>query len=48
MKVGKCTAESPHCGEDEDAEEERGREELQTDTEEGGRGGFLRACGAKG
>lgn len=33
--MGKCTAES-HCGEDEDEEEERGREELQTDIEESG------------
>lgn len=30
------TAESPHCGEDEDVEEERGREELQTAEEAGG------------
>lgn len=36
MKVGKCTAGSPHCGEDEDAEEERGREELQTAEDVGG------------
>lgn len=33
--MGESTAESPHCGEDEDVEEERGREELQTDTEDG-------------
>ncbi len=36
MKVGKYAAESPHCGEDEDVEEERGREELQTVDEAGG------------
>lgn len=36
MKVWKCSAESPRCGEDKDAEEEREREELQTKTGEAG------------
>lgn len=36
MKVRKLTAQSPHCQEDEDAEEERGREELQKAEGEGG------------
>lgn len=34
-KVGKCTAESPGCGEDEDVKGERGRVKHQTVEEAG-------------